>query len=740
MMNLFDMYVILGADVNEIWSDNGLTVSYSGGKIIEHGSIPPDLSPFERDYCHISFDLQSDMNRKRTLSQPHDWLYLPEMLRLLIDTEMCPWQSAVEKVFSAFNIPENGFEEMPLDGITPRLYTLWNMLKTELASRLVHDHRISFYREPLGAAVCGSNVILKAIDKSGLSPAAELLFGSKTILCEKEAGAFSACVTLPSEPQLLFYRFRLNLGGILIEEPNEHRITVYSSDFVTSAKFHGCIMYQIFPDRFCRIGKPNAEYHLSMGRKAEIHAEWTEPVKWAPSEDEEHYTPNDYYGGNIAGIIDRLPYLSSLGVSAIYLNPVFEADSNHRYNTADYRKIDPMLGTEADFTRLCREAKKMGISVVLDGVFSHTGSDSVYFDKKRSYGHGAYSDPDSLYRSWYDFSSYPDNYRSWWGFDSLPEVNENDPSWQAYILSQPDGVIPHWIKAGASGFRLDVADELPDEVLECIRFSVKQTDPEAIVIGEVWENAVTKISYDRRRTYALGNALDSVMNYPLRSSLISFALQNTTAFELCDFLLSQKLDYPRPFYYSLMNLLSSHDVPRIRTVLALGSTLDGMSREEAAVLTVTEEQDSLGAKLQTLCAAAVYVLPGFPCIYYGDEMGMNGAADPFNRAPFYPGTHPLYDLYATLGKIRQENSDILAEGEADFEAINDSCLCIRRRNASSELITIINRGEDCEVSLPVNDSSPISRCLLSGKAARIINRRLQFVCMHNSAHIFRTDI
>ncbi len=734
------MYVILGAEVNEIWTGGGLKVRYSGGRYIEPCSIPDKLSPLERDYCLASFDLQGDLGRKRTLSGPHGWLYLPEMLRLLIDRDALPWEQAFERVCVSFELPEGGFDEAPLDGINPRLSRLWDRFKADLAAGIEHDHRNTLYRTPTGAVVCGSEVFLRAADKNAFSPGAELMIGGRVIRCEKDGVSFSARVVLPAAPQLLFYKFRLDLGGICVEEAEEHSITVYSPDFVTPSKFHGCTMYQIFPDRFCRRGKPNAEHHRKMGRTAEIHESWSEPVKWAPSDGEANYVPNDYYGGNIAGIIDRLPYLASLGISAIYLNPIFEADSNHRYNTADYRRIDPMLGTEDDLKQLCLCAKKLGISIVLDGVFSHTGSDSVYFDRTGRYGHGAYSDPDSSYRSWYDFFSYPDSYRSWWGFDSLPEVNENDPSWQEFILGRPDGVIPHWLKAGASGFRLDVADEIPDDVLELIRQSVKQTDPNAIVIGEVWENAVTKISYGSRRAYALGGALDSVMNYPLRSALISFALRKSDAFALCDFLLSQKLDYPRPFYYCLMNLLSSHDVPRIRTVLALGSTLDGLSRGNAARLDVSPEQDERGAELQALCACITYVLPGFPCIYYGDEMGMNGAADPFNRAPFCPGPHPLYGFYALLGRIRRENSDILSEGEAFFEAIGSDCVCIRRRSDFAELVVLINRGPETVVSLSVNSGASAAVCMLSGKCAEIENGRLKFVCMHNSAHIFRIDI
>lgn len=736
------MYVILGAEVSEIWNESGLSISYSGGRTVTSDDIPADLNWLEREYCRISFDLQGGAETNRTLCGPLGWIYMPELLRILVDENRLPWEQAIEALLNSFELPESGFEEYPLDGINPRLQTLWIMFKHEMSERIVHDHTDLFYRNPLGAAVCGSKISLSVSDSTGLADGAELIFGGTSIPCRGGNGIFCASTVLTGEPQLVFYNFRLSFGGILIDEPNKHTVTVtvYSPDFITPAKFHGCTMYQIFPDRFSRAGQINADYHAKMGRRTEIHSKWDEPVKWTPSEGEEHYSPNDYYGGNLKGIIQKLPYLDNLGVTAIYLNPIFEADSNHRYNTADYRKIDPMLGTEEDFTLLCRECEKHGISVVLDGVFSHTGSDSVYFDKRGVYGGGAYSDPDSPYRSWYDFSSYPEHYRSWWGFDSLPEVNEHDPSWQDYILGLPDGVIPHWLHAEASGFRLDVADELPDEVLELLRSSVKQTDPGAIIIGEVWENAVTKISYDRHRTYALGNALDSVMNYPLRNALISFAINTSDAYQLTDFLLSQKLDYPAPLYYCLMNLLSSHDVPRIRTVLSLGSALEGISREKAASLKVSAQQDELGAQLQSLCAVLQFVLPGFPCVYYGDELGMQGASDPFNRGPFMPGGRSLEQLYATLGQMRKDNADILSEGDVRFQPINSDCLCIIRNYGTSELVAAVNRGDELTVSLHVPDGCTVSPCLLCGQPAQIHFGDLNFVCMHNEAHIFRVDI
>ena len=309
-----------------------------------------------------------------------------------------------------------------------------------------------------------------------------------------------------------------------------------------------------------------------------------------------------------------------MGVSIVYLNPIFEADSNHRYNTASYLKIDPILGTNAAFKKLCRAADELGMKIVLDGVFSHTGDDSVYFDRRGVYdGDGAYQSEDSPYHSWYDFHKFPDEYRCWWGFKSLPEVNEGDPAWQDFVISGDKSVIKTWLRAGTNGYRLDVADELPDETLELLRDNVKNCDSDAIIIGEVWEDATTKVSYGQHRRYALGTALDSVMNYPLRGALIDFALGKMDAFALRNFLLGQKLNYPAPMYRCLMNLLSTHDTARVRTVLGSGGCDGGgMGREQQAGFTLSPEQNARGRALQKLCAVLQFTLPGMPCVYYGD--------------------------------------------------------------------------------------------------------------------------
>jgi glycosidase len=345
--------------------------------------------------------------------------------------------------------------------------------------------------------------------------------------------------------------------------------------------------------------------------------------------------PLDLFGGDLPGVTEALPYLKGFGVSLIYLNPVFEAYSNHRYNTADYLKIDPALGTDEDFRELVTRAREFGVRVILDGVFSHTGDDSVYFNKYGRYeGLGAYQSKESPYYSWYTFSDYPAHYRSWWGFDTLPEVNEEKPDWIDFIIEGDDSVFNMWTRRGAAGFRLDVADELPDDTISRMRRALKAADPEAFLLGEVWEDATTKQSYNVGRRYALGGELDSVMNYPFANHTKGFLLGWLDAFAYMRFLVSQSQNYPKEMYYSLMNLLSSHDVARIRTVLATGADGKGMSREDQAEFTISDVDDARGEALVRCAAALQYSLPGIPVIYYGDEVGLHGLLDPFNRGTF----------------------------------------------------------------------------------------------------------
>ena len=333
---------------------------------------------------------------------------------------------------------------------------------------------------------------------------------------------------------------------------NEWQQTVYKKDYNTPHWVKGGIMYQIFPDRFNRDSSPIDTTYTDRV----IHTDTNELPQWKPNSYGKILN-NDYFGGTLKGIQEKLPYLKELGVTILYLNPIFEAHSNHRYNTADYMKIDPMLGTQEDFTALCKAAEEYGIKIILDGVFSHTGSDSIYFNREGRYPpNGAYNTPDSPYKDWFTFK--PDGtYESWWGIDTLPETNEATPSFIEYINT----VAHKWLNSGAYGFRLDVADELPDTFLDEFKKNVKGINEDYFIIGEVWEDATNKISHGGRRRYLLGDQLDSVMNYPFASAIISF-MRYGIAESFMESVVTVCENYPRQALNCLMNHIGTHDTAR----------------------------------------------------------------------------------------------------------------------------------------------------------------------------------
>ena len=563
-----------------------------------------------------------------------------------------------------------------------------------------HDPFEEVCRMPLGALACGRTVKL-TIKAPDTTESVSLAIGGKLRKMKRRDDRFEIRFTAPEAPCVLWYHFETHDGicfgpqGLRSGHAGDWQMTVYDASFETPEWFEGKTMYQIFPDRFARGGRSaekGMKYHRDAGREIEFHEDWSEPVKWQ-GRDGKFYCPNDFYGGTLAGITEKLDYLKDMGVDVIYLNPIFEADSNHRYNTGDYKKIDPILGSLADFKKLREEMDARDMRLILDGVFSHTGDDSIYFNKYGRYGGvGAYQSEDSLYHSWYDFKSFPDKYRCWWNFETLPEVNELDKTWQSDIITGRYSVVKTWLRRGAGGWRLDVADELPDEVIELIRSTAKAENGEALVLGEVWEDATTKESYGTLRSYALGRGLDSVMNYPLRRELINFALGKTDAKATQNFLLGQKLNYPAPMYRCLMNLLGSHDTARIRSVLALGYDGGGMERSEQVKQIPTPEQDAAGKALQRLCAAIIFALPGMPAVYYGDEEGMKGLRDPFCRAPYVRREDDTREYYRSLANMRRESS-ALSRGDVAFAAPDEDTLCILRFDGSESRLCCVNRGK-----------------------------------------------
>lgn len=428
-----------------------------------------------------------------------------------------------------------------------------------------------------------------------------------------------------------FFLYRFGDRDTNMEAGERWPLTVLDAGEAYGYEHRGGVCYQIFPDRFSIAGSI-----LTDGKMEPFSLHGNRHERPLAGPDKNGLWNLDFFGGNLAGIQERLPYLASLGVETIYLNPIFKAHSNHRYDTADFRQIDPMLGTEADFSALCEAASKLGIGIILDGVFSHVGDDSLYFDRLGRFGTGAVSDPDSPYRSWFSFERFPDRYLCWWDVPSLPCVKEMEPSYLEYVILGEDSVVAHWMRLGASGFRLDVADELPDAFIRLLRRRVKELNPSGVVIGEVWEDASEKWSYGSRRHYFTGAELDGVMNYPFREAMLGLLLGNISPGDFVSQIMNLTEHYPAGAMASSMTLLSTHDTPRIRTLLseALGESADRAIR----------------------CAAAIqFFLPGMPTVYYGDEVGMYGGNDPDNRR-FYTvesGGEALLTLYRQLGQLRK---------------------------------------------------------------------------------------
>ena len=464
------------------------------------------------------------------------------------------------------------------------------------------------------------------------------------------------------------------------------QLTVYEKDFNVPEWVKGGIIYQIFPDRFYNSGAIKKEVPSDRF----INTDWFKEPEYRQNNDK-CALGNDYYGGDLKGIKEKLPYLRDLGVNCIYLNPIFEAHSNHRYNTADYMKIDSMLGDDKDLEELCAEAKKLDIYIILDGVFSHTGDDSIYFNRKGRYGNGgAYNDETSLYRCWYKFGNNRDEYDSWWGIKTLPEVDENNDSFSDFITGE-NGVIRYWMKKGVKGFRLDVADELPDEFLDKIRIAIKAEDKEGFLLGEVWEDASNKISYGVRRRFIRGRQLDSVMNYPFANAIVEYVRTRNSQF-LVDTVFEILENYPKFVTDVLMNHIGTHDTARALTRLVLG---DGNShnRAEESGVKLDDIQYELAKKYLYIAAVLQYTLPGVPSLYYGDEAGLQGFGDPFCRSayPWDREDGELLDFYKKLGGIRR-NCRAYYNGEFKVLYNDNGVLIFSRSNSFSKAITIVNRG------------------------------------------------
>ena len=557
-----------------------------------------------------------------------------------------------------------------------------------------HDSRRPDCRAPIGAVTPGTQIVLR-LYVQGFADQVTLRYwnGHENLVAMKDLGlgAYEATIQAPDTPQLMWYDFRaLNerghwvyygnaqdrLGGVgahYLDVPPSFQVTVYDPTFMPPAFLQEGIMYQIFPDRFYRCKLPVSEREDRI-----MHEVWDEPPFITADLRTGDNWSLDFFGGDLEGIREKLAYLKDLGITVLYLNPIFKARTNHRYDTGDYMTVDPMLGDEEDFKRLCADAQKMGIKVLLDGVFSHTGEDSLYFNRYGNYpSTGAYQSKDSVYYPWYHFKNFPNEYASWWGIPTLPEINKTNASYRKFIMGE-DGVARHWVRAGASGWRLDVADELPVPFLRELRQAVLAENEDAVLLGEVWEDASNKVAYGHMRSYVLGDTVDSVMNYPLRDVLIRFLTHEFTARQVVRQIRSLQENYPAPFFYSLMNLLGSHDRARVHNLL-VKQDYHHLPLKQRRGKQLSQPLKDLAAQRFLQMLDIVIALPGIPSMYYGDEVGMEGAADPFCRGT-YPWGNENKD---TLNKVKaafslRSSRPVLRRGFLDISYEGDDTLVIYR--------------------------------------------------------------
>ena len=594
------------------------------------------------------------------------------------------------------------------------------------------------YREPFGAAHVGDEVTLRIDVWDEPEATAELRLwiddsGEQIVEMtpseEDDHLRFEASFT-PEEPQIVWYSFNITAadgaiwrygarshracgeGDFAYGDPPSFQITCYETQRSAFPDWYkGGIVYQIFPDRFARGGdwEERAEAALKLhpkGPKRHLVEDWYEKPSYARYEDGS-ISQWDFYGGNLEGITEHLDYLQGLGVTALYLNPIFEAQSNHRYDTGDYLMVDPMLGDDESFERLCSEAEARGISIILDGVFNHTGADSRYFNRLGNYPEvGAYQSPDSPYRDWFKMKE-DGSYSCWWGVDALPDVNEDNRDYRQLICGR-DGVVRRWLRKGARGWRLDVADELPDDFIADIKAAELTEKPDALLIGEVWEDATTKVAYGKLRKYFHGHELDGVMNYPLRHAILDFLIDKITAPKLADITEQLHENYPEEAFYSTLNLLGSHDRVRLMNILGDAPHRSTLSEEERAKYQLDNNKRSLAVSRLWVAALMQMTLPGVPCIYYGDEAGMEGYADPFNRATFPWGKEDknCFNIYRNAIAIRKA-LPVLVDGDFMPFALNDDVFGYWRTNDEDCVCVLINRSlsNSHTVQVPMRDEA-----------------------------------
>ncbi len=561
-------------------------------------------------------------------------------------------------------------------------------------------------KSPYGAVKCGEKLSLHfpiaswvSVDKmyvfirlGDVSTPVEMRF-------EKSENGFSVYTAdyVFDAAGIYYYRFEMrNRDGVWYygrgengesvcgENLPEWQLTVYKSSYKTPDFAKGNIIYHIFVDRF------NRADGVKTKRKYRLHESFSESPE-VVSADGKYYA-DDFFGGNFNGIREKLDYLEELGVGIIYLSPIFKAFSNHRYDTGDYLKVDELLGTEDDFKRLLDAAHEKGMKIILDGVFNHSGADSLYFNKFGTYDSlGAYQSKSSPYYDWYYFKKFPDEYACWWGCDNVPDLNKSNKDYRALVFGK-NGVVEKWQKLGADGWRLDVVDELPIDFVNLLIKKIKSVNKDALVIGEVWEDASTKVSYGELRPYLLGDQLDGTMNYPFMNAIIAYVRDGDEKF-FKDTVQSILENYPKETVYCLMNSLGTHDTVRIINALS-DVRAHGWSKTHKLGYKLPDSEYEKAKKKLYLASVLQFTLPGIPSIFYGDEAGLQGFDDPINRRPYPWGSEDKEILahYKKLGRIRRENRAVFSGG---FNMRDENGLvAYERASGDDEILIAVNAGAD----------------------------------------------
>jgi len=587
-------------------------------------------------------------------------------------------------------------------------------------SHLGHNSRDPLYRTPGGAVETGTPVTLRMRAASGDLTAArvrvwndrinvQMMLDMSLVADDGEYEWWEATVPASTEPTIFWYRFiaidgtatayyeddaaRLGGWGQTFAEAQDYswQISVYHPDFYTPDWVRNAVIYQIFPDRF-RDGDPT-----NNPEAGEFFYEETPTVYRSNNPDEHWNTPicdprdaggdcpgvwsQNFYGGDLLGIIDQLDYLQDLGVTALYLNPIFESPSNHKYDTTDFSIIDDNFGDLTTFISLTTALQSRGMHLILDGVFNHVSSDSIYFDRYGRYDSvGACESIASPYRDWFYFipadppGSGPcvgddgtpggADYESWWGYDSLPKMRATiqearELIWDGAVDPQTrEPIAVYWLQQGADGWRLDVAADVdpgvtnedpanPNDYWEGFRAALRAENSEAYIVGEEWGNStpwLVEPEWDASMNYQFSTALlgfwrDTVYtdnDYNTGSSAGPVA--PLTPSQLEERLRYLEERYPPQAYYAMMNLLGSHDTNRPLFVLDHNAHLNDRSIYE------NPDYDWSDAITRLKGVALLqFTLPGAPTVYYGDEIGLVAPPtyaggkwedDPYNRIPY----------------------------------------------------------------------------------------------------------